>query len=141
MNLPILVLIVVVGIALVVAAVHFSGGSALARIDDERQAIARFNADFPEDEIEQVWRAENGMTAVLSFRSGAGIVRAVGDKLITRRLPDHAASVSRTGRELTIKLNERIWRGCVMTLPEVADAVVCEDALKRILVEEKQHER
>ena len=137
MSLPVLVLIVVAGIALVVAAVHFTGGSALARIGDERQAVDRFNADFPEDEIEQVWRAEDGMTVVLSFRGGAGIVRAVGDKLITRRIPGHAASVSRQGRGLTIKLDERIWRGCVMTFPVEADAVACEAALNLTQMERK----
>lgn len=137
MNLPILVLIVLAGIALVVAAVHFSGGSSMLRIDNAQQAIARFNADFPEDDIVHVWRAEDALTAVLLFKGGAGLVRSIGDKLITRRIPDHAASVSRMGRELTVKLNERIWRGCVMTLPDEADAAACEAALNAKLMEEK----
>jgi hypothetical protein len=137
MSLPLLVFIVVTGISLVVAAVHFTGGSAVLRIGSDEQAIARFEADFPEDKIERVWRAEDGMAAVLSFKAGAGIVSAIGDKLITRRIPDHAVSVSRTGRELTINLNERIWRGCVMMFPGEADAIACEAALNRSLSKEK----
>jgi hypothetical protein len=137
MSLPLLVIIVVTGISLVVAAVHYSGGSAVLRIDSERQVIDRFNADFPEDKIEQVWRAEDAMTAVLAFERGAGIVRAIGDKLITRRIPDHAVSVSRQGKDVTLGLNERIWRGCKITLPTEPDAIKCEAALNQSQLREK----
>ena len=137
MTLQLLVFIVVTGILLVVAAVHFTGGGETARIESEQRAVSRFNADFPEDKIINVWRAEDGATAILAFNGGAGIIRVIGDKLITRRIPDHSVAVSRKGRELALSLNERIWRGCVVHLTNEAEAAECEAALLKYQAKER----
>ncbi|WP_348524655.1 hypothetical protein [Mesorhizobium huakuii] len=46
MSLPVLVAIVVLGIALSVAAVHFTGGSKAATLANPDQALHRFAEDF-----------------------------------------------------------------------------------------------
>ena len=49
MSLPVLVALVVVGIALSVAAVHFTGGTTIATLANADQALARFAEDFPDE--------------------------------------------------------------------------------------------
>ena len=48
MSLPVLVALVVVGIALSVLAVHFTGGSKIATLAGADQALSRFADDFPD---------------------------------------------------------------------------------------------
>ena len=49
MSLPVLVVLVVFGIALSVAAVHFTGGTTTATLAGADQALARFAEDFPDE--------------------------------------------------------------------------------------------
>lgn len=49
MSLPVLVALVVFGIALSVAAVHFTGGTRTATLADADQALSRFAQDFPDE--------------------------------------------------------------------------------------------
>ena len=48
MSLWITLVIVTVGIAGIVALVHFTGGSARARLESKAEVLAKWNAEFPE---------------------------------------------------------------------------------------------
>ncbi|RUX68801.1 hypothetical protein EOA25_41375, partial [Mesorhizobium sp. M2A.F.Ca.ET.040.01.1.1] len=49
MSLPVLVVLVAFGIALSVAAVHFTGGTTTATLAGAAQALARLADDFPDE--------------------------------------------------------------------------------------------
>jgi len=76
MSLPVLVAIVVLGIALSVAAVHFTGGSKTATLIDPDQASRRFAEDFPKDRSKRDDQCNGGQhraNAVLEcFQNGRG---------------------------------------------------------------------
>jgi hypothetical protein len=84
MSLPVLVVMVVVGIAAIVAAVHLSGGSRVALID-EAGARARFSADFPDEAASEVWLTADRRTAFLRLGGNRlGLVHAIGQRQLTR---------------------------------------------------------
>ena len=84
MSLPLLVVIVVFGIALSVLAVHFTGGSKTATLASADQALERFAEDFPDDLATAVRLTADGRTAFLDLAA-----RAHRDRSRHRRLlPD-----------------------------------------------------
>ncbi|WP_256750570.1 hypothetical protein [Mesorhizobium sp. Mes31] len=85
MSLPVLVAIVVLGIALSVAAVHFTGGSKTAALAGPDQALTRFAEDFPDDIATRVRLTADARTAFLDIGQGRiGIVHGIGDCFLTR---------------------------------------------------------
>src|SRR5690606_4597471 len=85
MSLTLLVVIVVVGIAAVVLAVHLTGGSARAVLKDTEAAVRRFQDDFPGSRIDRVLLTADGSAAFLHIvPDRIGIVQAVGGKFLTR---------------------------------------------------------
>jgi hypothetical protein len=114
MSLPILIVVVFAGISLIVLAVHFSGGSAVAKVDDPELARLRFAVDFEEETTRDVFIARDRETAFLLLDSkGLGIVHSVGDRFLTRLLqrseirgvaqPEKAA--------IELKLDDITWPG------------------------------
>ena len=59
---------VVIGIAVAVAAVHFTGGSTRAKLAVPEQALDRFREDFPDEKIAAVYRELLGDTGAPSQR-------------------------------------------------------------------------
>ena len=85
MSLPVLVAIVAFGIALSVAAVHFTGGSKTATLTDVDQALRRFAEDFPDEAVQAIRLTADAKTAFLDLGRGRiGIVHSVGDCFLTR---------------------------------------------------------
>jgi hypothetical protein len=128
MSLPVLVAMVVVGISAVVAAVHLSGGSAMARLTGADQALQRFVADFPDVTARAVVMTEDSGTAFLLLDSGSvGIVRGIGDKFLTRVVTaaDVADVITRDDRIISLRLRDFTWKGGDFRFvdAEAADAI------------------
>lgn len=128
MSLPVLVVIVIFGIAAVVLAVHLTGGSQRASLADAQAAAARFAEDFPrDDDVRDVRLTADRSSAFLDFGSaGTGVVHAVGDRFLTRLLtPADVLAATRDGAALVLTLRDFTWRGgrFVFEGPDDAGAV------------------
>jgi hypothetical protein len=129
MSLPILVAIVVVGISLTVAAVHFTGGGKLAVMSDGQEALRIFARDHPEETATIVHLTADRRAAFLALPgSRTGIVRGIGDRYLTRVVtPCDVKAVARNGPGIvSIHLRDFTWRGGDFEFddPIAADAVL-----------------
>ena len=129
MSLPILVAIVVVGIAAVVAAVHLTGGSARASLSGTNQALQRFATDYPEVTAKAVFLTEDTTAALLLLDDGTvGIVSSIGDKYLTRIVAkaDIEALGAPDDRTVSLRLRDFTWKGGKFQFPtsEAAAAVM-----------------
>ncbi|HSO48521.1 MAG TPA: hypothetical protein VLQ68_11385 [Rhizobiaceae bacterium] len=87
MPLEFLAIMVAIGLALVIGAVHFSGLSRPARLADADQARARFLLDYPDEAIGEIVLGRDGNAAFISLSAGRiGLVHAMGDRFVTRIL-------------------------------------------------------
>lgn len=113
MSLAILVPMVVVGVSLVIAAVHFSGLSRPARIGGDEAVRARYALDYPLDTVSSVEITADRRAAFLALRdSAAGIVECFGDRYVTERVTSgDLATVARQGVELELKSRDITWSG------------------------------
>jgi hypothetical protein len=99
MSLPVLVAIVAVGIAVIVLAVHMTGGSKAASLASPAHAKGRFLEDFPDEQAADVLLTADRKAAFLALELGnAGLVHSVGARFLTRRFSNRdIVSVRRTG--------------------------------------------
>lgn len=114
MSLPILVAIVAIGIALTVAAVHFTGGSKRATIADAGKARQIFLADFPDERVGAVTVTTDHASAFLGLDSGrTGIVQSFGDGFFTRIVGAGEVASVQVQDPATVHLRFRdfSWRG------------------------------
>ena len=130
MPLEILGLMVVVGLALVIGAVHYSGGSKSVEPMTEADAINRFLVDFPGIEISHVVLSDNGAIAILSTKESrkVGLVEQMGSHCLTRLLDQkNVEDISIDNSGIRIHLRDA-------TLPAIefnaSDPVKCEKMLK-----------
>ncbi len=115
MTLPLLLLLVVIGVSLVVGAVHLAGGSTTSSLLDEEKVHERFAIDFPEFTSTKIVLASDHNVAVLiNDRSAiAGLVVVMGAHSLTRKLDaGFLNSVTRSDTGLVLGLAD-------MTLPVV----------------------
>jgi len=94
--LPILLGLIVVGIAGAVLFTHLLGWSAPARIADAQAALDRFQLDYPEAEPVRSWVAADGSAALLQLSEDIGLVIVLGDRTVVRRLGPGALASVRT---------------------------------------------
>ena len=125
MSLPVLVVLVVVGIAAIVLAVHMTGGTRNATLADEAAARARFALDHPREQPAAVRMTRTGDAAFLELdRSRTGIVQSFGGHFLTRIVT--AADVRRIDRpsaaELAIASRDFTWRGGRFAFASADDA-------------------
>ena len=124
-SLPVLVVMVVVGISMAVAAVHFTGGSRTTRLADTRQALERFAVDFPDLGPGTVQLTENGDTAFIELDHGhIGIVHVIGDRYLTRIVTPAEIETAEldTNAVLTLRLKDFTWRGGRFVFADAAAA-------------------
>lgn len=125
MSLPVLVAIVVVGIALCVLAVHVRGGGRLASIADAAVALDRFAVDHPDDRVLSTRITRDRRTAFLELEAGRiGIVHAMGDCYLTRLVSarDIMAAVRPAPEIIALRFDDFTWRGGTFTFASTADA-------------------
>jgi hypothetical protein len=133
MSLPVLVAIVVFGIALSVAAVHFTGGSRTAMFVDADQALSRFAEDFPDEVIAKICLTTDGRTAFLDLGRGrVGIVHSFGDCFLTRiaTSADILALKAVDTRSISLRLADFTWKGGQFVFSNADDASAVMAALK-----------
>ncbi|MET2826432.1 hypothetical protein [Mesorhizobium shangrilense] len=131
MSLPVLVAIVVFGIALSVAAVHFTGGSKTATLIGADHAMSRFADDFPDELVASVRLTQDNRTAFLDLGRGrTGLVHSVGDCFLTRIVTsaDILALNAVDARSISVRLADFTWKGgqFVFRSADDADAVMAE---------------
>ncbi|MEI5680563.1 MULTISPECIES: hypothetical protein [unclassified Mesorhizobium] len=137
MSLPVLVAIVVVGIALCVLAVHLTGGSKGSSITASDDAKQRFGEDFPEETIWTVRLTADGKTAFLELDGDrTGIVQSFGDKFLTRIITqsDVVSLTSPDPECLSIRLKDFTWAGGEFAFANAADA----SAVRNVLLPAKR---
>ncbi|MEO5756222.1 MAG: hypothetical protein ABIQ51_05115 [Mesorhizobium sp.] len=132
MSLPVLVAIVVFGIALSVAAVHFTGGSRTAKLANAEQARGRFADDFPDETVTSVLLTLDGRTAFLDLgQARTGIVSAVGDCFLTRIVePSDITALSVEAATISFRLADFTWKGGRFIFADASDAKVVVTALE-----------
>jgi len=113
MSLPVLVVLVVFGIALSVAAVHFTGGTTTATLADADQALARFAEDFPDEKPGTVRLTADHHAAFLELGpQRCGIVQSIGDCFLTRIVTPHdILALAREGNVVSLRLSDFTWKG------------------------------
>jgi hypothetical protein len=125
MSLPVLVILVVVGIAAIVLAVHLTGGTRTAVLADEAAARARFAVDYPREQPAGVRLTLSRDAAFLDLADGrTGIVRAFGGQFLTRIVA--ASDLARVERPsataLVVVARDLTWRGGSFDFASAADA-------------------
>lgn len=109
MPLHILALLVVFGLAAIIAAVHFSGGSRNIPPMTAEQACERFMQDHQTFDLADCHVADDGRTALIfaKDRGQGGLVLQMGDRLVTRRLgPELLTSVTEIDNGLHLALQD-----------------------------------
>ena len=125
MSLPLLVAIVALGIALSVAAVHFTGGSKTATLTGTDQALSRFAEDFPDEIATAVRLTADARTAFLDLGRGrAGIVHSFGDCFLTRIVTplDVTALTAGDANTVSFQLADFTWKGGRFHFASATDA-------------------
>ena len=115
MPLHILALLVIVGLAAIISAIHFSGGSRAVAPMTAEQAMQRFCEDHQMTHMTECILAEDGRSAIVfsDLAQEVGLVLQLGDKLVTRKLSaDLLSQVDDSPDGLALKLND-------FTLPTV----------------------
>ncbi|MDX8523815.1 hypothetical protein RFM68_04780 [Mesorhizobium sp. MSK_1335] len=132
MSLPVLVFLVVFGIALSVAAVHFTGGTTTARLAGADQALARFAEDFPDEKPGTVRLTVDHHAAFLDLGpQRCGIVQGIGDCFLTRIVTPHdILALAREGNVVSLKLNDFTWKGGKFAFADEAGALAVVAALQ-----------
>ena len=85
--LPVLLALVVVGVSLSAGLIHWVGWSAEAVLDEA--AVRRLLAlDAPDEAVLDVALATDQRSALVSLETGSAVVFVLGDRLVSRRLPE-----------------------------------------------------
>lgn len=134
MGLPVLAALVVVGIALIVLAIHLTGGSRAATIADAEHARALLAADHPNAKALDVVVTADRRAAFLALHGGGvGLVHAIGLKYLTRiYAPGQVGTVRREGeRTLVVRPGDFTFSGGRFAFADPAAADTVERLLHR----------
>jgi hypothetical protein len=134
MSLPVLAALVVIGVGMIVAAIHFTGGSRIASIDKPEDARERFAIDYPSLAIVGTHVTLDRRSAFLEIADGSmGLVHAVGARFLTRLYrPADVASLRRSGQTaILIRFSDFTFPGARFDFESSDDA----DRVARILAD------
>lgn len=133
MSLPVLVAIVVVGISLCVAAVHFTGGSKWATFAGVDDALRHFHQDFPDESVRKVRLTADRRTAFMELDAGrTGIVQTFGDGFLTRIVtaPEVVSAALAGPDAVSIRFRDFTWTGGRFAFADAHDASAVLQALQ-----------
>jgi hypothetical protein len=125
MGLPLLVAIVVVGIAATVIAVHLTGGSRRAAVRGEDHARDIFKAEHPDLLTGTVAVTKDGQSAFLALPGDAiGVVHVLGDGYLTRIFSrkDVGRAAFAEPATVTIRFRDFTWTGGNFTFADATAA-------------------
>ena len=140
MTLPLLLLLVVIGVSLVVGAVHLAGGSNISALLDEKAAIERFTIDFPDFEnTKTVLASDHNVAVLINDRSAiAGLVVVMGAHSLTRILDaDFLYSVTRSDKGLVLGLADMTLPVVDIVLSNEEEVLEIEVCLKKLIKAKK----
>lgn len=132
MSLIFLVILVATGIAVIVLAVHLTGGSAGAVLADAAQARARFAQDHADATVNRLHLCTDGRAAFLELEDGrTGIVQALGGRFLTRIVTarDVADIVCEGDATISVRFRDFTWRGGAFAFGDPAAAKRIADRL------------
>jgi hypothetical protein len=135
MSLSILAPLVVIGIAVIVLAVHWSGGSQPLRLCSGDEAIGHFRSEYPEIEIDEVVLCKDGTGAFMLLECGQiGLVQPFGHRHVVRLLgPRDLRAVRREGKDsLVIHSGALAWPGGTFALQDAKQLAGLVAALDRL---------
>ena len=136
MALPLLLMLVVIGVSLVVGAVHLAGGSKTSQLRDENTALERFAFDFPDFLASKTMLASDHNVAVLidEKSANAGLVVVMGAHSLTRLLDaNFLNSVTRSNNGLVLGLADMTLPVVDIVLSNEEDILEIEGCLKKII--------
>lgn len=126
MGLEVLAVLVVLGIAAVVAAVHFTGGSRSDAFESRAAASRAFLADYPDAQVADIRLTQTGDAAFLRLANSnrLGFVQMFGHHHLTRNVgpDDLAAAAELDHASVTIRTRDFTWKGGRFALSNTADA-------------------
>jgi len=125
MSLPVLAALVVIGVGMIVAAIHFTGGSRAASLDTPDAARGRFAIDYPNLAIGRVHVTLDRRSAFLEVADGGvGLVHAIGAKFLTRLYgPADVTSLRRSGQSaILVRFSDFTFPGARFEFENSADA-------------------
>ncbi len=129
MPLEVLVVLVFVGVLLVVALVHWTGGSRRIKLDNEEMVTARFLTDFPDFVVDEMYLSNDHDVALLLDNKNckAGVVATMGLHCYTRLMPTHiTGSITQNGDMIEIDLDE-------LTVPRIRFLATDEQVADKIV--------
>jgi hypothetical protein len=126
MSIWITLLIVTLGIAGIIALVHFTGGSARLRLESKAEVLALWDNEFPDHPALGALLEPSGFAALIDLENnGTGLLWAMGDEAVGRVLK--AGTLEQRGDILRITLPD-------MTAPHV-DVAISDKMVRRIWAE------
>ncbi len=126
MSLWITLIIVTLGIAGIVALVHFTGGSARLRLESKAGVIAMWNNEFPDHPALGAMLEPSSFAALIDLENnGTGLLWAMGDEAVGRVLG--AGALEERGEVLRLELPD-------FTAPHV-DVEIKDKMIRRIWAE------
>lgn len=143
MNLILLASIVVAGIAVVVLAVHYTGGSRPGRFETVFDAIAAYRGDHPETEVLD-GRLTQGCDAAflrLATPDRVGFVQVFGQHFLTREIgpADLAANVVADHAAFTVSPRDFTWKGGRYVFDDTAIAAEVADWFPNAALDAPRH--
>lgn len=133
-SLPLLVAMVVVGVSLVVALVHLTGGTVTATLDGDEAVRERFLVDFPDERPVRTFVDASRQNGFLLLQGGrVGIVHAIGDRFLTRIVAAEdmleIRAESRTPPVLSFHFNDFTWPRATVEFADMDSAITIAHAL------------
>lgn len=101
MSLPILLALVIGGIAGIALLLHFAGLTASNGFSDPRAARNAWEREVPEFSVNQCFLSTNGHAALIAFDGGAGLVWTLGADTVARVLPPALPIATENGLRFT----------------------------------------
>lgn len=127
----------VLAVGLLILLNYWIGGWRKARLASTHEARARYHEDFWHDKLEDVLLSKDGRTALIALtdESAVGLVHAMGDRFITRRLgPDSFKTVGlENGHTLILRLRDFSLPQVHIIYSDVTDITAWHDRLSRLL--------
>ena len=135
MPLSILVPLVVVGLIIVISAVHFSGGSAKQTGISETLATEQILKENPDFKVGDVFITNDGVSALVysAGKEQVGLVHSIGQNYLTRFInSDFIRDVKTDGEKIDLYVNDAtLGRVGLMIADEGTRTFLLEDLNKR----------
>lgn len=134
MSLWVTLIIVTVGIAGIVAMVHFTGGSERVRLESKAEVLAMWNTEFPDTPALGALLEPSGSAALIDLENnGTGLIWAMGDEAVGRVLK--TGTLAQQGDILRVELPDITAPHVDIEIPDKMVRRIWAETLKTVLEE------